>query len=196
MLPTETRINLSTLFQNIAVPLASLALLVWAYMSWSWMGLAMTVTAMVMWLLLHYTRLMHIFKQASLRPIGHVDSAVMLHVKLKSNMPLIKVIALTKSLGAVEATELEPKGTGPSGPEDQGLGAGMLTPAQAQLKPLTASLGGAVKEVFIWRDAQNSFVRCEFEGGRLKAWSLTRPQFEDDQTLQFSADASAQPLSH
>ena len=118
----------------------------------------MTVTAMVMWMLLHYTRLMHIFKQASNRPIGHVDSAVMLHVKLKPNMPLIKVIARTKSLGAVEAVE------------------GMLTPAQAQFKPLSAQLGVAVKEVFIWRDAQDSFVRCEFEGGRLKAWTLTRPE--------------------
>ena len=124
------------------------------------MGLAMTVTAMVMWMLLHYTRLMHIFKQASNRPIGHVDSAVMLHVKLKPNMPLIKVIARTKSLGAVEAVE------------------GMLTPAQAQFKPLSAKLGVAVKEVFIWRDAQDSFVRCEFEGGRLKAWTLTRPEQE------------------
>ena len=138
------------------------------------MGLAMTVTAMVMWMLLHYTRLMHIFKQASNRPIGHVDSAVMLHVKLKPNMPLIKVIARTKSLGAVEALDGRPA---PS-PASPGLGEGMLTPAQAQFKPLSAKLGVAVKEVFIWRDAQDSFVRCEFEGGRLKAWTLTRPEQE------------------
>jgi hypothetical protein len=132
----------------------------------------MTVTAMVMWLLLHYTRLMHIFKQAANRPVGHVDSAVMLHVKLKPNMPLIKVIARTKSLGAVETVETVE--TVQAAQTVQG----MLTPAQAQFKPLNATWGDAVKEVFIWRDAQDSSVRCEFEGGRLKAWTLTRPEQE------------------
>jgi hypothetical protein len=192
-------IRLSTLYQNIVVPLASLALLVWAYLSWSWMGLAMAVTAMVMWLLLHYTRLMHIFKLAANRPIGHVDSAVMLHVKLKPNMPLIKVIALTKSLGAVEV----PMGSSPANPVASSetpytpeiseksssqaqaaqpnalhpeLGAGVLAPSEVQPQPLKPQWGGNVKEVFIWRDAQASFVRCEFEGGRLKAWALSRPE--------------------
>ena len=168
------------------VPLASLALLVWAYWSWSWMGLAMVVSAMVMWLLLHYTRLMHIFKQASRRPIGHVDSAVMLHVKLRPNMPLIKVIALTKSLGAVEAASFTSTSDQAQAPSPSpithprsaptGLGEGLLTPAQASVQPLSAASTVAVQEVFIWRDAQDSFVRCEFEGGRLKAWALTRPQ--------------------
>jgi hypothetical protein len=165
---------LSTLFQNFLVPLASLAFLVWAYWSWSWMGLAMTVSAMVMWLLLHYTRLMHIFKQASSRPVGHVDSAVMFHVKLRTKMPLIKVIALTKSLGALEAASSTPT---PSHGQAS-LGPGLLTPAQAKVQPLSGQLAQAVKEVFIWRDAQGSFVRCEFEGGRLKSWTLTRPQPE------------------
>ena len=172
------------------VPLASLALLVWAYWSWSWMGLAMVVSAMVMWLLLHYTRLMHIFKQASRRPIGHVDSAVMLHVKLRPNMPLIKVIALTKSLGAVQAPS-SPPASGPdrtphptspptsaSSSAQASLGEGLLTPAQASVQPLSAASTAAVQEVFVWRDAQDSFVRCEFEGGRLKAWALTRPAQE------------------
>ena len=177
------------------VPLASLALLVWAYWSWSWMGLAMVVSAMVMWLLLHYTRLMHIFKQASRRPIGHVDSAVMLHVKLRPNMPLIKVIALTKSLGAVEAASFTSTSDQAQAPSPTthprsapaGLGEGLLTPAQASVQPLSAASTVAVQEVFIWRDAQDSFVRCEFEGGRLKAWALTRPPQEP------SAEATPQP---
>ena len=83
-------------FQTIAAPLGVLLLLGWAYQSMSWMGVAMALGGLVMWALLHYTRLVHIFKKAADRPIGFVASAVMLHVKLKPKMPLLKVIALPK----------------------------------------------------------------------------------------------------
>jgi hypothetical protein len=52
-----------------------------------------------MWVLLHFTRLMHILKQAADRPVGYVASAVMLNAKLQAGMTLLKVIALTRALG-------------------------------------------------------------------------------------------------
>ena len=52
-----------------------------------------------MWLLLHFTRLMTVLKRAAHRPIGHVDSAVMLNAKLKPGVTLMHVIAMTRALG-------------------------------------------------------------------------------------------------
>ena len=86
-------------FNNILIPAVALVLIIWAYDSMQWLGVGMAVSAMVTWFLLHYTRLIHIFNRASKRPIGFVDRAVMMHVKIKKGMPLLKVSALTKSLG-------------------------------------------------------------------------------------------------
>ena len=52
-----------------------------------------------MWLLLHFTRVMTVLKRASDRPIGYVDSAVMLNAKLKPGVTLMHVMAMTRSLG-------------------------------------------------------------------------------------------------
>jgi len=56
----------------------------------------------VMWLLLYFTRLVQIMKRASKRPIGYVDSAVMLNAKLKTGLSLMHVIAMTRALGQLE----------------------------------------------------------------------------------------------
>lgn len=42
---------------------------------------------------------MTIMKKASDRPIGYVGSAVMLNAKLKPKVPLVHVVAMTRSLG-------------------------------------------------------------------------------------------------
>jgi hypothetical protein len=55
--------------------------------------------AVVMWILLHFTRMVTVLSRAANRPVGHVDSAVMLNVKLKKGVNLMHVIAMTKSLG-------------------------------------------------------------------------------------------------
>jgi hypothetical protein len=91
------------------VPIGTVGLTAWAWQSWGWMGIAMVVTGGVMWLLLHFTRLVQTMKRASNRPIGFVDSAVMLNAKLKTGMNLMHVIAMTRALGQPE-TE---KGTQP-----------------------------------------------------------------------------------
>lgn len=62
-------------------------------------GLALLGSGVVLWFMLHYTRLITIMKRAQERPIGHIGSAVMLNAKLKVGMPLLQVIAVTRSLG-------------------------------------------------------------------------------------------------
>ena len=81
------------------VALLGLALLYFAHRAYGWAGVAVVSGGLVMWLLLHVTRLMTVFRRASNRPIGHVDSAVMLNAKLKPGVTLMHVIAMTRSLG-------------------------------------------------------------------------------------------------
>jgi len=74
-------------------------LLVFAYRQFGWQGVALVSGGLLMWLLLHFNRLMHVMRRASSRPIGHVGSAVMLNAKLQAGRPLLHVIAQTRSLG-------------------------------------------------------------------------------------------------
>jgi hypothetical protein len=60
-----------------------------------------------MWLLLHFNRMMQVLKRAANRPIGHVDSAVMLNAKLKAGETLLHVTAMTHSLGALQTPKDE-----------------------------------------------------------------------------------------
>ena len=96
-------------FQKIFVPVACLILLGAAWRTYGWAGVAVVGGGLVMWLLLHYTRLITILKKAADRPIGFVGSAVMLNAKLKKGMTLMHVIAMTKALGALQS----PKDTQP-----------------------------------------------------------------------------------
>jgi hypothetical protein len=94
-------------FQKILVPLLCLVLLGAAWRSYGWQGVAVVSGGLVMWLLLHYTRLITILKKAANRPIGFVGSAVMLNAKLKPGVTLMHVIAMTNSLGALQSPKDE-----------------------------------------------------------------------------------------
>lgn len=86
------------------------ALLVFAFDRFGWSGLALAGGALLMWLLLHFTRLMHVMKRAANRPLGHVESAVMLNAKLQQGCPLLHVIAMTRALGErLTAEGVEPE---------------------------------------------------------------------------------------
>ena len=85
--------------RNILVPLGAVALIGFGFSAYGWAGVAAVVGGLVMWALLHFTRLVNVMKKAAKRPIGYVGSAVMLNAKLKPRMPLLNVIALTRSLG-------------------------------------------------------------------------------------------------
>ena len=86
-------------WQRVFVPVAGVVLVAAAWRAYGWAGVAVVTGGVVMWVLLHFTRLMHVFKQAAERPVGYVASAVMLNAKLQAGMPLLKVIALTRALG-------------------------------------------------------------------------------------------------
>ena len=82
------------------ITLAGIAILtVGAWQAFGWPGIALAVGGIVMWVLLHFTRLITILKKAADRPIGHVSSAVMLNAKLHKGATLMHVIAMTRSLG-------------------------------------------------------------------------------------------------
>jgi len=96
-------------FQKILVPVGSVLLVVAAYRAYAWPGVVAAVSALVMWLLLHFTRMLQVLKRAAKRPVGYVDSAVMLNAKLRAGVTLLHVVAMTRSLGEL----LTPKDTQP-----------------------------------------------------------------------------------
>lgn len=81
------------------VPLAGVLIGYWAWRHYGWPGVAFVASAMVLWFLMHFNRLMHILRKASRSPVGHVGSAVMLNAKLRPGVSLMHVIAMTQSLG-------------------------------------------------------------------------------------------------
>lgn len=96
-------------FQKIFVPIAGIAAVVLAYRFYGWQGVAGVASMLVFWVLLNFNRMMQVLKRAANRPIGYVDSAVMLNAKLKPGMTLMHVIAMTKALGELKS----PKDTQP-----------------------------------------------------------------------------------
>jgi hypothetical protein len=127
-------------FQKFLLPAASVVFVVLAYRTAGWAGVGIASGALLMWLLLHFTRMMQVLKRSAKRPVGHVGSAVMLHAKLKPGMTLLHVVAMTGSLGE------------------------------------RISEQGIQPERYCWRDGGESFVHCDFLQGKLKIWSLTRPE--------------------
>ncbi|MFZ2736915.1 MAG: glycerate kinase [Burkholderiaceae bacterium] len=90
-------------FQKILVPLGAVLGVVVSYEAYGWAGVALTVGALVMWLLLHYNRLVQVLKRATNHPIGYVASAVMLNAKLKPGVNLLHVLAMTRALGQLQS---------------------------------------------------------------------------------------------
>src|SRR6185436_4491282 len=90
-------------FQKILVPIAGVVAVVVAYRGYGWAGVAAVATGFVMWVLLHFTRMMQVLKRAANRPIGYVDSAVMLNAKAKPGMTLLHVVAMTRALGKLQS---------------------------------------------------------------------------------------------
>ncbi len=66
---------------------------------YGWQGLAFAATLIGFWLVLQFNRTVRVMRNAGSSPVGHVASAVMLQAKLRAGMPMLDVVALTKSLG-------------------------------------------------------------------------------------------------
>lgn len=90
---------------RIAVPLLCLGLLAWGYRQFGWPGVAGVTGGLIMWLLLHFTRAMAVMRRAAQRPIGHVDSAVMLNARLRAGVSLLHVVGMTRALGQLRSPE-------------------------------------------------------------------------------------------
>ncbi len=69
------------------------------YVGWGWPGVVLGVTVVVFWMLLQFSRSLRVLQRAGRAPVGHVDSAVMLHSRLRPGMTLLQVLTLTHSLG-------------------------------------------------------------------------------------------------
>ena len=85
--------------QKIILPVLGVVMVAAAWRVYGWAGVALVATGLVMWSLLHFTRLTHVLKKAADRPVGYVASAVMLNAKLKPGVNLLHVIAMTQALG-------------------------------------------------------------------------------------------------
>jgi len=85
--------------RKILIPLGIVVLVFAAYRAYGPQGILTVSGGLVMWGLLHYTRLMNVMQKARHNPIGHVGSAVMLNAKLKPGVNLMHVVAMTRALG-------------------------------------------------------------------------------------------------
>lgn len=82
--------------------MAGAAAIALAWSRYGWQGVAIVCTALIMWALMHFNRMMQVLKRAANRPVGYVDSAVMLNAKLKPKVALLHVVAMTRSLGLLQ----------------------------------------------------------------------------------------------
>ena len=91
--------------QRIFLPILGVVVVAAAWQTAGWPGVALAAGAIVMWMLRHFTRMMKVLQRASTRPVGYVDSAVMLNAKLRPKVNLLHVVAMTRALGE----QLSPK---------------------------------------------------------------------------------------
>jgi hypothetical protein len=85
--------------RRVWVPLGLATLLVLAWQAQGWAGVALVSGGVVMWGLLHFYRMTTVLRRAAGRPVGWVDSAVMLQARLQPGNNLLHVLALTRALG-------------------------------------------------------------------------------------------------
>jgi hypothetical protein len=83
------------------------AALVAGWFSYGWRGLVLALTVIAFWLLLQFSRTLRVLRSAAGRPVGHVDSTLMLHARLRTGMRLPEIISLTRSLGRKERDQPE-----------------------------------------------------------------------------------------
>jgi hypothetical protein len=96
--------------QRIVLPIVGVILIALGWRLHAWGGVALVVGAIIMWILLQYTRVIKVLQGAAQRPVGYCDSAVMLNARLKKGWTLLKVVALSRALGEqLSAKEAQPE---------------------------------------------------------------------------------------
>lgn len=73
--------------------------LVAGWFGYGWPGVALALSVVVFWLLLQFSRSVRVMRDAAGSPVGRVDSAVMLHSRLRIGLPMLQIVKLTTSLG-------------------------------------------------------------------------------------------------
>ena len=86
--------------------LAALALAT-GYFAYSWPGVVLALTVIAFWLLLQFSRALRVMRHAAQRPVGHVESAVMLQSKLHKGMRLAQILQISLSFGEQRASDPE-----------------------------------------------------------------------------------------
>ena len=96
---------MQSLALRVLLPAAAALMVLLAYRAYGWGGVALAAGALVFWLLLHFTRMMQVFRRAANRPVGYVDSAVVLHSRLRTGVNLLHVVGLARALGQRQGAE-------------------------------------------------------------------------------------------
>lgn len=91
--------------RKLLVALAALALMFAGWWEAGWAGLAFAVGAIVMIVLVQFSKMMGVLNRAAKNPKGHVGSAVMLNAKLRKGVNLLHVMAMTRSIGQALSAE-------------------------------------------------------------------------------------------
>ena len=68
------------------------------YASYGWRGVLLALSVVVFWLLLQFSRALRVMRQAAGRPIGQIDSAVMLNARLRPGLKLLDILPMTGRL--------------------------------------------------------------------------------------------------
>lgn len=76
------------------------AALVIGWRMYGWQGALMALTVVVFWLLLQFSRVMRVMRQAGAAPLGRVASAVMFQARLSRGMTMLQVVPAAGSLGS------------------------------------------------------------------------------------------------
>ena len=125
--------------RRLAVPLGLALLLAAAFRTAGWPGVAAVGGGVLMWLLLHFTRLVAVVRRTADRPIGQVDSAVQFHARLEVVAGLA-VLANTEVAGSdpLDRTVLVIKhfGGGKAGIDFNAQRFGLLAQPEAKLPRL------------------------------------------------------------
>ena len=86
----------------------ALAALVAGYVGYGWPGVVLALSVVMFWMLLQFSRALRAMREATGRPVGRVDNAVMLHARLRTGLRLVDIMKITRSLGQpVSGTKLQ-----------------------------------------------------------------------------------------
>ncbi len=77
----------------------SVAAIAIGYTLYGWPGVFLAFTMIVFWLLLQFSRALRVMRAAATRPVGLVDSALMVHTRIERGMKMLQVLKQTRSLG-------------------------------------------------------------------------------------------------